>query len=405
MASIKVVIRESKLNERGLAPLYLRLTKHRKATFISLGVYVKPNEWNEKECKVRKSHPNSARLNAYIAQKVAEAEDIAVTMETKSKSLHTSSIKEKINGKAPTEFFPYAESYIASFEMADKIATYKRGKSVIKKLREYINDRTLYFDELTVVFLKQYEDYLVSVLKNRTNTVQSNFRFIRTIVNNAIKEDLIAIETSPFLKYRLKSEPSNRAFLTEEELLKMERLNLPADKNINHHRNIYVFAAYAGGLRISDILTLRWKNFDGAKINIQIHKTKKQLSIKLPDKALQIVQYYKNITGLSENENNFIFPLIKISPDEKNKRKIHNSISAATAYTNKELKLIAQVAGIDKKISFHTSRHTWACRALAKGMSMDKISKLMGHSAIRETQVYAKIVNPELDKAMEIFNT
>ncbi|MBK9793146.1 MAG: tyrosine-type recombinase/integrase [Sphingobacteriales bacterium] len=80
------------------------------------------------------------------------------------------------------------------------------------------------------------------------------------------------------------------------------------------------------------------------------------------------------------------------------------AISRATAHINNNLKIIKNAAGIGKHISFHISRHTWATRALQKGMSIDKVSKLMGHAAIRETQIYAKIVNTELDKAMDVFN-
>lgn len=76
----------------------------------------------------------------------------------------------------------------------------------------------------------------------------------------------------------------------------------------------------------------------------------------------------------------------------------------ATNYINKGLKILASETGIEKPLSFHISRHTWATRALRKGISIDKVSKIMGHAAIHETQIYAKIVNEELDKAMDIFN-
>ena len=87
-----------------------------------------------------------------------------------------------------------------------------------------------------------------------------------------------------------------------------------------------------------------------------------------------------------------------------NPREVDSAISSATAYINKNLKIIAGKIGLEKKLSFHISRHTWATRALRKGISIDKVSKLMGHAAIRETQIYAKIVSSELDKAMDVFN-
>ncbi len=73
-------------------------------------------------------------------------------------------------------------------------------------------------------------------------------------------------------------------------------------------------------------------------------------------------------------------------------------------YANKDLKFIAEKVGIEKNISFHTSRHTWATRALRKGMRIEYVSRLMGHSSIKTTQVYAKIVNEDLDRAMDVFD-
>ena len=90
--------------------------------------------------------------------------------------------------------------------------------------------------------------------------------------------------------------------------------------------------------------------------------------------------------------------------DYNDPRTSYNEISSATAYINKNLKTIAEKAEIEKHLSFHISRHTWATRALKKGISIDKVSKILGHAQLRETQIYAKIVNEELDKAMDVFN-
>ncbi len=90
--------------------------------------------------------------------------------------------------------------------------------------------------------------------------------------------------------------------------------------------------------------------------------------------------------------------------DLNNPRELDNAISSATSYINKNLKIICKKIGVEKNLSFHISRHTFATRALRKGISIDKVSKILGHSSIKETQVYAKIVSSEMDKAMDIFN-
>ncbi len=164
---------------------------------------------------------------------------------------------------------------------------------------------------------------------------------------------------------------------------------------------MFVFSAYAGGLRVSDVLLLKWKDFDGHHIHVTIMKTGGQLSIKLPNKSLEIIKKYKLAKA---DKNAFIFPLLPDELELTNAREVDTEISRATAYTNKNLKIIAKKLEIEKNISFHISRHTFATRALRKGISIDKVSKILGHAALRETQIYAKIVRSELDKAMDIFN-
>ncbi len=276
---------------------------------------------------LEKNHPNKNQLNAFIAAKVAEAEGVSVELETTSKYISTYNIKEAIIGKALPDFFPYADKFVNHLEATGKIGTHRRAKAVIAKLRKFVGGKPILFDQITVSFLKDYENHLKAILKNRQNTVHANFRLMRTIMNNAVTEDLLPVQFNAFNKYKLKAEQTQRAYLTEAELTKLETLQLKEGSVMNHHRNIYVFAAYAGGLRISDILQLRWKNFDGEKINIMIHKTQTPLSIKLPERALQIISAYKIGTC---SGNDFIFPLLKVSPDEENPKAIFNAISTET---------------------------------------------------------------------------
>jgi integrase len=400
MAIIKIILRTERVNGKNEHPLRLRITKDRKSKSFNLGIHLLAEQWDEEKQRAKKNHPNATKINAYLAQKVAEAEGVTVELETQSKYIGTSRIKETIMGNSAIEFFPYAERFANSFYASGKIGSYKRAKSVIQKLNKYVRGKKICFDIFTVSFLKEYEYYLTSELKNRTNTVHANFRLIRTIINNAIREDVVPAELNPFNKMKLKLEQTTREFLTEDELHKIESLSLQKNYMINHHRNMYVFSSYAGGLRISDVLQLRWKNFDGEKIFIKIRKTQTPLSISLPSKAIEVINSYKKEKG---SDSDFIFPILKISPDEKDATIIHTAISRATAYTNKDIKKLASLCDIDKHLSFHTSRHTWATRALTKGMRIEHVSKLMGHAAIKETQVYAKIINSELDKAMALF--
>jgi len=402
MATVRVIQKLNKLNKSGEAPLYLRVTKDRKAKFISLGYTLDPKDWNPRQCMVRKSFPEHERMNNFIVQKIAEAKGTSAELETNSKYVPSKTIKQAILGKATMSFFEFADKYILNFERNNKILTYNKKKGHLNKLKKYVGNTELTFDDINVHFLKNYEDYLRNTIGNATNSIHTDLKNIRAIINQAILEDIIPLEKNAFLKYKLKLESTEKEYLTEEELKVMEDLIIPESQVRFNHRNIYVFSAYAGGLRISDIFRLKWENFDGERIILNTQKATTTVSLKLPNKALEILNIYKK----SDNKpSDYIFPFLKNDIDYSDLKHYYRVTSSLTAATNKDLKTIAKMSSINKNIHFHTSRHTWATRALKKGMRIEYVSKLMGHQNIRTTQVYAKIVNEELDKAMDVFNS
>ena len=95
------------------------------------------------------------------------------------------------------------------------------------------------------------------------------------------------------LKYKMKTEKTQRDYLTETELKAFNNVSTEIGTRMDLHKDMFVFASYAGGLRVSDMLQLQWKHFDGTNINFTIKKTNNQLSIKVPNKALEILKKYK----------------------------------------------------------------------------------------------------------------
>lgn len=401
MSSVTIVYRKDKLNKKGEAPIHFRIIKDRKITYISSGIMVNSDFWDYKKNKVKVSHPNSARFNSFLANKFTELQDQVFEHETLQKSLTTRQLRDKIYGKKPTDFFAFAKEIIQGYLKDGKVGSYDKNCSIIAKLRTYAKNKNLSFQDITPEFLAKYEKYLKEFHKNKINTIHRDFKFIRKLFNDAYSQGLIEHNIIPFNKYKIKTEKTERCYLTEEELKTIEDFKTTPGTKLELHRNMFVFAAYTGGLRVSDILQLQWKHFDGTNINFTIKKTGTQLSIKVPNKGLEIISKYK--LG-NPSKNKFIFSGLPDNLNLDDPKELDSAISSATAYINKNLKIISIKLGMEKKISFHTSRHTWATRALKKGMSIDKVSKLMGHSAIKETQIYAKIVNSELDKAMDIFN-
>lgn len=401
MATVKILLRESKANEAGEAPICIRITKNRVTKFVFLNYRVHPDDWNDIDKCVLKTNPLYNQINNYIAVKKAEATGIAVSMETSDKYTLPGKIKEQIMGKVPESFYKYAERYLLELESNKQIGTYRKTKSIIDKMKRYTGTGDLLFDDITVTWLKAYEMNLRTVYKNRINTINSNFRIIKRIINAAIVEDLIVDDKTPFKKFKLTTEKSKKDYLTEQELMLIESAEIENGSTKDHHRNMYVFSAYAGGLRISDMLMLQWKHFSGDKITVDTKKTGSIVAIKLPSKAMQIIQQYKTERTKPEE---YIFPFFNKDRNYQDEETLYNAISLETVRTNNDLRELAKQLQINKKVSFHSARHTFATRALMKGMRIEYVSKLLGHADISTTQIYAKIISEELDKAMEVFN-
>lgn len=405
MSSVSIVFRKDKLNKKNEAPIHFRLIKDRKINYISSGIMLPLEDWDFQKNKVKSKHANSKRLNSFITNKFSELQDQFFEHETVSKSLTTRQLRDKIYGKKPTDFIQFAEDANEIYLQNNQVGTYDKNISIIKKLKDYMKEElkitNLCFQDITPEFLTKYEGYLKTTKGNATNTIHNNLKFIRKLFNDAYGQEIIEHSVIPFNRFKLKTEKTKREYLSEAELTSIETLKLTPGTRIELHRDMFVFASYVGGVRVSDMLQMKWKNFDGNNINFTIRKTGTQLSIKVPNKGLELINKYK---PKKTNKEAFIFPMLDNTVNLDDPRDSDTAINTATAYINKNLKTISEKAKLGKKVSFHISRHTWATRALKKGISIDKVSKLMGHAAIKETQIYAKIVSSELDKAMDVFN-
>ena len=401
MATVSIILRTDKVKKDGTVPLNFLIIKDRKKTKIATKISIDPKHWDEKNSRIKPGATNSARNNATLKDKWAEIENEVLNLESTDKTITARGLKNKVNGLPPTNFFTFTLQTLADYNAQKMFGTHDKAKSIINKIETFNGSKNLFLQDITTGFLSKYETYCRTEWENKTNTIHKDMKFIRKVYNDAIRLDLIEFQKNPFLKYKLKVEKTQRTFLTEDELTKISKVVCTKGTRLELHRDMFVFAAYAGGLRVSDVLQLKWKNLDKSHINITIKKTGNQISIKAPDKALEIINKYKPKKVIP---NNYIFSMLPNGLNEDDLRLLDNAISSATAYINKNLKTLAEKAKIQKTISFHISRHTFATRALKKGISIDKISKLMGHAQIKETQIYAKIVNEELDKAMDVFN-
>ena len=396
MASVTVVLKRNKPKPNGVFPLYLRIIKNRKTVFESLGINVTEELWDEANKRVKGKYPNSARVNNTIAKKIAEANDKVLELDGKAGGVKQ--IKKELSQKVTGSFVDYFNEYLGELERAQIAGTHRKSKSILKKLTDYNKQRDISFEELDLQFLKNYEKHLRK-LGNSTNTIHANFRVIRMLLNRAVKEDVILIQNNPFNKYKLKAEKTEKTFLTEEEIKSFDNVVVTTGSAMAKHKDIFVFACYAGGIRISDLLQLRWEHYDpkNEKVTFFIQKTKQQHSVKLPPKAKEIINRYKPEGDLK----GFIFPFLDDSEDLSSPFVLLKRISSATAYINKNLKILAKKANINKKISQHISRHSYGTMAHSKGMSIVHVSKIMAHSNIATTLIYSKVLGLDQDEAQD----
>lgn len=410
MASIKISPRLNKANRAGQVPLYLRLTKNRRSKYVALDVYINPDDWSDKTGRVKSNTVNALEINQFIAKKEAEAQALILQMESQSGFVTVYDIKAKLIGNGPSEFFSFFEKQTRLKTEEFSVGTILHYKSVLTKLKKFWKKEHLYFEDVNVPLIKAFQEHLIYDCKNHTNTIHSNLKIVRTVINDAVAEGLIPFEKNPFNMIKLRSQKTSRQFLFDEELDRLENLNLLKGSLLYHHRNLYLFSAYTAGIRISDLLNMRWKNVNDAHLRFQIKKNKEDIAIKLPEKSLSILRTYREIAEQKQKScfldpDSFIFPLLLIDKHEQDKIIIYKALSSANALANKDLRKLTKLAKITKQISFHTARHSWAVRALQKGMRIEYVSKLMGHASVKNTEVYAKVLNEELDKAMEVFNS
>ncbi|PQA95005.1 Site-specific recombinase XerD [Chryseobacterium piscicola] len=403
MASVKLILRTTQESQTGHCPLYIRVIKDRKAKFLTTGQKLKPSEWDEAKQKVKKNHSNSARLNAYLSQLIADAEGQVADVSRKNESVSAKKLKEAIKGKESTLFFDYAFKRLEKINGSISILTHRKYRTHLEKFKKYVGEKEFYFEDLTTVLLNDYITYCYSILKNKNNTVQTNVRSIMKFYNDAIAEDVVSINLYPFNKIKTKKDSAKIKFLQKDEIESLKNVELQDGTLKAKFRDMFVFCIYAGGLRMSDVISLQWKhiNFEESKLSKIIRKTGHLHSFKLVLPALEILKKYKTENNTDEN---FIFSLVKNETEFlKNEHYAISEIGRIAVTISKNLEFIAQKTELNKNLTFHMSRHTFATNALNNGMRIEHVSKIMDHSSIRVTEIYAKVINTELDVSMDKF--
>lgn len=228
MASVSVVLRKKK-NSEGKYPISIRVTKDRKSSFISIGQYISEDQWDVKNKVVKKSHPNSARLNNIIQKRLYEANDKYLELESQDKAVTAKIIQKQVKKKdIGTTFSQLADTFLFHKEKAGKYGTYLADKSRINHFKDFLPNGDIAFPEITEVLLKKYITYLKVKLKNGERSIVNNLIIIRTLFNLAIRDGIVDKKYYPFGKGKVevKIPQSIKIGLTIKEVKDMEELDL-----------------------------------------------------------------------------------------------------------------------------------------------------------------------------------
>lgn len=400
MASLKVLLRKNKKRNDQKSPLALRITHNRKSRFIFLGQYLEEKHWDETTQRVKKSHPNSKRLNNLILKKLSEANDTVLELETTSEAVSVKHIKNRVRKKnSDITFFDLGEQRIKEYEAKGTFSVSRADQSILNNIEGFLGHKNLPFQDITVSFLEKFKLHCLSKLNHSKRTATNQLMLIRTLYNRAIKEGVVDGKNYPFggENITIKLGSGNKIGLTEEEIRAVEEIELKKNTSIWHTKNIWLFSFYFAGVRISDVLSIKWSDIKNDRLYYKMSKNDKPVSLKIPDKALAIIELYRDDR---QSNDDYIFPYLKDANQDDEEDLFRKSRNAARLM-NKWLKRIANQAGIDKNLSNHISRHSFG------NIAGDKIhplmlQKLYRHSDLKTTINYqANFINKEADDALD----
>jgi integrase/recombinase XerD len=407
MASLRVVLRQKK-NKDGTYPLAIRVTKDRKTSFIHLGHHLHEKDWDAKEQKVKTSYPSSKRLNNLILTKKAEANDKLLELETNKKDISSKVVTSHIKPKTGTSFFAQADAFIANLRTQGKYNRVLTEQSRIKAIKEFLNKQDITFSEITVPMLSRFIAWLKRdqkigerMFKMGDRTVMNYLILIRSIYNQAIAGNIVDPKHYPFGKGKIsiKFPETQKVGLSVEEVKKIEALDLSKQPYQNHARNIWLTSFYFAGMRISDVLRLKWSDFQNDRLYYQMGKNQKVGSLKVPTKIAAILAQYKD----HEAKHDLIFPDLKALDTLDVPYHVERKISYATKRLDKALTEVAghKDVGLTKALTMHIARHTFG-HISGDTIPMQVLQGLYRHTDIKTTMGYqSNFIHKEADTALD----
>lgn len=380
--------------------------------------------WDESKERATSSAPNWDKLNHFMDSEKKRANDIILKYDLMSKPLTTEVFRQLFC--KPTGNKSFSEYFMEEFDYRRQnkwsAETIKSYKSIVTKIQQFKPKLTL--NDIDHKFLVEYEDYMLKPIKdngcgNSERTVANNMKVLKTLLYIAIKNGDYIIDNSPFKNYKVQDtarELTTRDYLEPNELAILEKMyadyveidtplrNFSAEdwieRNNNklltpgEHRSLqrFLFSCYTG-LRFRDMLAIEKGKHIFSK------------EVEVPQTKQTETRYYIELS-MHKTRNTVVIPLIDkaiLLFDVKKEGHLFDSIS--NQKVNAHLKSIQEKSGINKHLTFHVSRHSFATICFLYGIDERVGQKLLGHKNRKFTEIYTHLSHNKLFLEMDKFNS
>jgi integrase/recombinase XerD len=388
--TILFIISTARTNQRGLCPLYCRITLNKERKQFNPGLLVNPQYWESKLQKVTILEPNHQYINAQLERIQVKIYNIVLVFQLQGIPCKLDNILDEYKGipiRKEEYILSYYRKYVSRIQklvgIEIKQNTYEKFVYVGNHLEAFIKWKFKKSDyplkELSLRFLDDFDYYLKTEKSIKQITINKIIQRLRTPIKQAISEDYL--DRDPFILYKSKKFHKEVIFLTTEELKIIEESTFTPQR-LGIIQDLFIFCCYTG-LAYNEMSQLKTKNiqigFDNMNwIQMKREKTQRQISIPILPKAQEIIDKYLI-------NRNTVLPAI--------------SNQKFNAY----LKEIAIITKIDKRITHHTARKTFASTVLLyNDVPMEIVSELLGHSNMTITQEsYGKVVQKKVSEEIQ----
>ena len=393
--SILFFIRESKARKNGNVPIEVMITVNGERNSFSTGKQIAIEKWDKTKQQVKGKDQETQNLNNYLKAIKAklyqkEAELLERGFIITAQILFDASF-DKVESLKERSLFEVFEEHNQEQEKlvgnGVSKATHWVSVYTIRLLREFVQQKykreDLYLRELNLNFIQSFHSFLRIDKGMAQNSSTKHLKLLKKIINLSVANSYMAF--NPFSTYKVEREPVDIDFLDEEELRKIINFDTPLPR-LERAKDMFLFGCFTG-LSYIDIKTLTPEHFEKdntGRIWIKKRRVKTGVLSRIP-----------------------LLPIAKLILDKyKGGEKLLPIQDPADI--NKYLKDIAILCGINKRICFHTSRHTFASTVtLANNISLEVVSKMLGHTNTRMTAHYAKLIDKcigeQMDKLMDTF--